>query len=375
MRFPTIWLSVPVLVILLLASGVSAINIGVSVGNGNTVANTNNAYDKDTTFVKQTIEANPQGASLSSSISGGGSLPGASLSIRDAKGNYAETYRSITGSPSTTWTYQMSTGTDGTGVKAEEWLTVKNAYSISAWGYASNAEGDQAKASVTNSHSSPIACLTNWYTKAHADISLVSAYQSADHAYAGASHGKPSGTVKFDTYATNKETDWAEAYTTVTAGYAQNYKASAQSGARYAQADIYNLQASTLSYADGGSIYNEMYARHIDNPSSPADTRDVSWVDLSIAGNYYWNKHLSTFPYNSISYPAHAYSSKYLDTTSASQSEFQPSSNGNAGVERAYAFNYGHGGRISTISGYKVGTSSWTGPTSPYSGVKATTLA
>jgi hypothetical protein len=375
MRFPTIWFSFSMLLIFLLASGASAINIDVSVGNGNIAAITNNAYDKDTTFVEQTIKANPLDASLSNSLSGGGSLPGAIRSIRDAKGNYAETYRSVTGSPSTTWTYQMSTGTDGMGVKAEEWLTVKNAYSISAYGSASNAEGDQAKASITNSHSSPSVCLTNWYTKAHADSSLVSAYQSADSAYSGASSGKPSGTVKFDTLATNKETDWAEAYTTAAAGYAQNYRANAQSGVHYAQADIYNLQASTLSYADGGSIYNEMYARHIDNPSSTADTRDVSWVDLSIAGNYYWNKYLSTFPYNSAIYPAHAYSSKYSDITRASQSEFQPSYNGNAGTERAYAFNYGHGGWISTISGYKVGTSSWTGPTSPYSGVKATNLA
>lgn len=364
------------LLVLFFAPGTYAINIAVSVGDGGTTATTNNAYNKDTTFVDQTIKANPLDVSLSNHIFGGGSLPGATRSIKDSKGNYAETYRSITGSPSTTWSYEMTTAKEGTGVKAEEWLNVKNAYSITAWGFASNSEGDSAKASVTNRYTSPSASLTNWYTKAHADSSLASAYQSEDNAYAVAHGGTSgtSGTVKFDTYATNKETDWAEAYTTVIGGYVSNYKANAQSGARYAQADIYNLLASTLSGAIGGSIYNEMYARHIDLPTSTANTRDVSWVDLSIAGNNYWNKYLSTFPYN-VNYPARAYSSKYFDKTSASQSEFQPSYNGNAGVERAYAFNNGYNGLISTISGFKVGTSSWTSPTSPYRGVKATNLA
>lgn len=365
---PIIRLSFPMLLIFLLVPGASAINIGISVGNVDTVATTNNAYDKGTTFVEQTIKAHPLDASLSNLIKGGGSLAGASRSISDANGNYAATYRSITGAPSTTWSYEMTVAKEGTGVKAEEWLTVKNAYSISAYGFASNAEGDRAQANVWNSHSFPSACLTNWYTKAHADSSLASAYQSADYAYAVATYGYTPGTAIFKTSATNKETDYVEAYTSITGGSVSNYKANAQSGARYAQADIYNLWAGTLSMATGGSIYQEMYARHNDDLTN----RDISWVDLSITGNYYFSKSVNKFPYDSSNYPARAYSSKYSDKTFAKQSEFMQYNTGSA---RAYASNYGHASLISSISGNKIGTYAWTGPTSPYKGVIAKKLA
>lgn len=95
MRFITRFVCLPMLLVLFFAPATYAINIAVSVGDGGTTATTNNAYNKDTTFVDQTIKANPLDVSLSNHIFGGGSLPGATRSIKDSKGNYAETYRSI----------------------------------------------------------------------------------------------------------------------------------------------------------------------------------------------------------------------------------------------------------------------------------------
>jgi len=177
-----IWFSLLIMLIFTLLSGASALDISVSVGNGLITSTAGNTYDQNTVSVDQTIKTNPVAGTLSNSLSGVGSLPGATRSITDAKGNYAAVYRSVKGTPDTTWSYEMSTGVDGTGVKAEEWLTVKKAYTIDAWGYASNKEGDRAKASVTNTYSSPDANLINWYTMMHADSSLTSAYQSADNA-------------------------------------------------------------------------------------------------------------------------------------------------------------------------------------------------
>lgn len=356
------WLRLFILSIFLL-SGASALDISVSVGNGLITSTAGNTYDQNTISVDQTIKANPVDGTLSNSLSGKGSLPGASRSITDAKGNYAIVYRYVKGSPDTTWTYQMSTGVDGTGVKAEEWLTVKKAYTITAWGYASNKEGDRAKASVTNSFTSPSASLTNWYTKVHADSSLTSAYQSADNAYAVMTYGKTPGKVVFITNALNKETDYVEAYTSVAGGSIDKYKASAQSGARYARADISNLWASTWS--TGGSIFQKMYARHMDDNKNS----DTSWVDLSIAGNSVYSKYVNTYPYSST-YPARAYSSKYYDKTYAMQSVYMKY---NSEYVRSYALNYPYGSISTKLKGYKLGNSAWT--SSKSKGVTAKTLA
>jgi hypothetical protein len=364
MRFSIVWLGLLISLIFML-SGASAISIDVFVDNGLVTSAASNVYDQDTVCVDQIIEVNPLDASLSNSLSGKGSLPGASRSITDAKGNYAAVYRSVKGSPDTTWTYKMSTGVDGTGVKAEEWLTVKDAYSITAWGYASNKEGDRAKTSVTNSFTSPYADLTNWYTKAHADSSLTSAYQSADNAYAVMTYGKTPGKVVFVTSAVNKETDYVEAYTSVAGGNVQKYKASAQSGARYARVDISNLWASTWS--TGGSIYQKMYARHMDDNKNS----DITWVDLSIAGNSYWSKYIDKYPYSS-SYPARAYSSKYYDSTYSMQSVYMKY---NSEYVRSYASNYPYGSISTKLKGNKLGNSAWTNSKSTYKGVTAKKLA
>jgi len=348
-----------------LLSGASAISIDVSVGNGLVTSTASNAYDQDTISLDQIIEANPLDASLSNSLSGKGSLAGASRSIKDSKGNYATVYRNVKGSSATTWTYHMSTGVDGTGVKAEEWLTVQNAYTITASGYASNKEGDYAKVSLANSFSGPSADLTNWYTKVHADSSLASAYQSADHAYAVMTYGKTPGKVEFITSAGNKETDYAEARTSVAGGIVDKYKASAKSGARYAQADVSNLWASTWS--TGGSIYQRMYARHMDDSKNS----EISWVDLSIAGNSNYCKYVNMYPYSSA-YPARAYSSKYYDKTYAMQSAYMKYS---SEYVRSFALNYPYGSISTRLKGHKLASTAWTGSKSPYRGVTAKILA
>ena len=193
------------------------------------------------------IQLNPEDNTLSNAFSGSGSLPSSSISTSDAKGNYAQVYRSISGKPVTTkWNYDWSTykptsSTAGSGVGAWLSLTASNAYSISGGSYSSNGEGDNSQANTNiNSNSLTASSLSNYYTCATAFTNAATAYQTANSA-AGSS-------IIMGPVAKNREGDQAWDTITVTGGSLSTYSDSASAASRT------SAISQSINSASGSSI-------------------------------------------------------------------------------------------------------------------------
>jgi len=285
--------------------GAYGISVSCSTGNGHTAssATTSGTVNFGDAF-KQTIKVQ-HGGLLASASSGTGTMPEQSHGISDDSGNWAYVTAKVLGSSSTTWSYDWKTSqssTAGQWVKAEEWLSASNAYSISAQGGAQNNEGDHVSAEATVVKGS----ISGYYVKATATPTYARVSQKANTA-SGYSIG-------FREYAGNAENDWVHSDTKIKSGTVSmssptvpGFSASAIAKGTYAQVDISNLKAS----APTGWISQNLYAYNAFDRSS---------VSLGIDKGYLYN-----YPY-STSYPAKAYASGYYDKTSAIQSAYMQGS-------------------------------------------------
>jgi hypothetical protein len=290
-----------VLIFIFLIPSVYGISITVSSSDGETTssATTIGAVDFSDAF-KQTIKVQPRGL-LSSASSGTGTMPEQSHFISDDAGNVAWVSAKVVGSSSTTWSYDWKTSqssTLGEWVKAEEWLSASNAYSISAMGNAQNSEGDYVQADATVIKGS----ISGYYVEATATPIYASVSQKADTA---------SGySIEFSEYARNAENDWVNSDTKIKDGTISmssptipGFSATAIAKGTYAQVDILNLKASSPT----GWISQSIEARNVFDSSS---------VSLGVDKGYIYN-----YPY-STSYPSKGYASGYYDKTSATQSAY-----------------------------------------------------
>jgi len=136
------------LVNVVLASGVE---ISASTGGAEGSSSTDVVFGaKSADYAYEKIKLDPVNGDLSNTFYGSGSLPWASITKTDTKGNRATAYRSVTGIPTvTTWSYDWGTyspysSSAGYGVGA--WLrsNVNAAKDFTGGSYGSNQEGDYA---------------------------------------------------------------------------------------------------------------------------------------------------------------------------------------------------------------------------------------
>jgi hypothetical protein len=174
------------LIVLLTASLTSGLELSASTGANDGSSNLGMVYGAQTIdTIDQDIKLNADEGTISNHIYGTGSLPYNFLSIRDTNNNYAYVDRSISGKPSvTSYNYEWSTYKTSSGVGAQLWLSASNAYKIYGGGYASNAKGDTARASITVGDSYPYttSTLSNYYANPYAFTGGATAYQSAGYA-------------------------------------------------------------------------------------------------------------------------------------------------------------------------------------------------
>lgn len=269
------------LIFVISTSASFGLELSATAGNGHGSSSTDVVYGATVSdYANQNIKLNPNEGTLSNAYSGSGSLPSSSISRKDSKGNYVYVSRSVSGKPgTTTWSYDWNTyapysSTAGYGVGAKLWLSAHNAYSISGAGYAKNAEGDTAEASISvgSSYPSTTSSLSNYYVNPTAFTNEARVYQKADYAtstgriitqgksrnlendYSWASIDIPSGTVSKPT--TNvysaKSSGWvyptASSVYTIKAGGLNAY-------ASNSEGDISNLYATV----DNGRITNPQF--------------------------------------------------------------------------------------------------------------------
>jgi hypothetical protein len=350
-----ILIRVALLVMMILAilstTGFGKLSVGVSCGDGSSDMRSTVTYGEDTISASQNLIADPK-VGISNHFNFQGSLPGVTSSYTDSQGNYVYLYRMVSGISSTTgsWDWAITKGSSPLGwAQGELWLNVNNAKLIYAESSAANREGDKAKSTATISSVSAISNLVNYYAKAYADPSIVSSAQSA-----GSAKGD---TINFDTYATNKEKDMAETYTSGTAGVVKSYSAKAYSKWYEAYAE---LDKSMLADVPTGSITQKMYAEKYDQASP-------SYMDKSESKDYLKSGSMQTKSSNAAGYIDKAYASKYYDRTYAySSADFNLNANGVA-YSFASALNNPIGGSLSQTLYAPYGFSrfnafGWTGP-------------
>lgn len=235
-------------------TGFGDLSVGVSCGDGFSAMGSTVTYGEDTISASQNLIADPR-VGMSNHFNFQGSLPGASSSYTDSQGNYVNLYRKVSGVPSTygSWDWAITKSSpSGNWVQGELWLNAYKAKLIYAESSAANREGDKAKSTVTISSVLAISNLDNYYAKVYADPNIASTAQSAASA--------KGDTINFDTYATNKEGDLAESYTSGTKGEVKSYSAKAYSKWYEAYAELdKNMQADVPS----GSITQKNVCRKV----------------------------------------------------------------------------------------------------------------
>lgn len=317
---------------LLSAVGFCKLSVTVSCGNGFSDESSTVTYGEDTISASQKLVADPRGGEMSNHFNFQGSLPGASSTCTDSGGNQVYLYRMVSGTQSThgSWDWSItSSSLPGGWVQGELWLNAYNAKLIRAESSASNSEGDKARSTATISSISIVSNLDNYYTKAYADPYTASTAQSATSA--------KGDTINFDTYATNKEGDMAESYTSGTNGEVKSYSAKAYSKWQEAYAELdKTMQANVPS----GSIMQKMYALKYDLASP-------RYNDRSESKEYLKSGYMLTKSANPNGYADTAYASKYYDITSAySSADFTRNPNGVAYSFASYS-NKPLGGSVS----------------------------
>jgi hypothetical protein len=212
------------LIFFISVSLVSGLQLSASTGSDKGTSSTEVTYGATLDdYAEQHIGLNPGEATLANAYYGSGSLPGASISKTDSKGNYVYAYRSVSGASGvTSWNYDWNTytpysSTAGYGVGAQLWLTAGKAYSITGRGKSSNAEGDSAEASMTVGSSSPslTSYLSNYYVNPTAFTNEVGVYQSASSA-------SSTGPITILGTSNNRESDYTKTTITTTTGTISN---------------------------------------------------------------------------------------------------------------------------------------------------------
>jgi len=207
------------LVFVISVSLTSGLELSVSTGGSGRSSSMNMKYGAETIdTVDQEIKANPGQETLENHIYGTGTLWGSSNSIWDWNGNYASVYRQVIGIPSVTsynydWsTYYPYSSSAGYGVGASLWLNANNAVLINANAYASNREGDVAKAYTDSLSYTSSASIYNYYANAQAFTDLAKTSQNANAA------SSYQGSTKFGAWSQNNEGDYTEGSTYVDNG-------------------------------------------------------------------------------------------------------------------------------------------------------------
>jgi hypothetical protein len=332
--------------------GFGDLSVAVSCGDGHSDMKSTVAYGDDTISASQNLIADPR-LGMSNHFSFQGSLvPGAYSSYTDSQGNSVSLYRMVSGVASTygSWDWAITTSIpSGSWAQGELWLNAFNAKLIYAESSAANGEGDKAKSAATISSVSAISNLNNYYTMAYANPNTVSTAQSATSA--------KGDTINFDTYATNKEGDLAESYTSGTKGEVSSYSAKAYSRWYDAYAELDKGMQANVPF---GSITQKMYAEKYD-AASP------SYKDKSESKEYLNSGSMKTKSASTAGYIDNAYASKYFDKTYAySSADFNLNAKGVA-YSFASASNNPIGGSLSQTLYAPLGLSSfnafgWTGP-------------
>ncbi|MRS04078.1 hypothetical protein EG832_12790, partial [bacterium] len=226
------------LILLICISIASGLKLSASTGGSGSSSNDVTFGATVDDYAYQHIGLSPGDATLASATSGSGSLPGASISKTDSKGNYVYVYRSVSGKPGvTTWnfdwrTYTPYSSTAGYGLGAELWLTASKAYSITGKGKSSNAEGDSAEAFMTVGSSYPYTTsyLSNYYVNPYAFTNEVGVYQKADSA-------SSTGPITITGISNNRESDYTKTTISATKGTISN-----------PTTNVYSSKTSTYSY-------------------------------------------------------------------------------------------------------------------------------
>jgi len=272
------------LILLISVSFASGLQLQASTGGNGESSSTEVAYGAEIDdYANEHIGLNPLDATLSNAFYGSGTLPGASISRTDSKGNYVYAYRSVNGqSGVTTWNYDWRTytpysSTAGYGVGAELWLTASKAYSITGKGKSSNAEGDSAEASMTvGSSSTPISYLSNYYVNPTAFTNEVGVYQSASSA-------SSTGPTTITGTSNNREGDYTLTTISTTKGTISNPTTNVYSG----KTSSYSYPtASLVNTAGDGKLY--AYASNLQGDSSKF-TATVSNGIISNPNFYAWS--------------------------------------------------------------------------------------
>lgn len=327
MMTKTVFLLTIVLAILP-TTGFGDLSVGVSCGDGFSDMASAVTYGEGTISASQNLIANPR-EGISNHFYFQGSLPGASSSYSDTLGNYVRLYRSVSGDASTYGSWDWTIANSGPGVLGQLWMNAYKAKLIYAEASAVNGEGDKAKSAATISSIYPVSSLSNYYAKAYADRNTASTAQSADVA--------KGDTINFDTYASNKEGDMAESYTSATKGDVKSYSANAYSRWYEAYAALDSMKANVPS----GSITQKMYATKYDRTSP-------SYTDTSESKEYLRYGSMTTESANGFAFLDTAYASKYYDIAKAySSADFNRNFDGTA-YSFASARNNPLGGSLST---------------------------
>lgn len=171
------------LIAIISVSAASGISITASIGaNGDSSYAFTQHGATTNDHVKEQIQLKPEDNTLSDIIYGTGPLPYKAIAIKDSKGNYAQVYRSVTGTEKTTYNYDWNTqkvsSASGSGVSASLTLNANNANTITGGSSSYNREGDKASADIEINSDSSESILDNYQTVATAFGNSANAYQS-----------------------------------------------------------------------------------------------------------------------------------------------------------------------------------------------------
>jgi len=250
-----------ILAIGLVVSLSSGLELTASTGNNDGSSSTHVVYGATIDdYANQHVTLNAMEGTLSNALLGSGSLPYASITRTDSKGNSATAYRGISGKPVvTTWdfawgTYLPYSSSAGYGVGAWLTLNVANAYSFNGGSYGSNKEGDFASTSASGSSESTKTSVSNLYTYTNSFTNEIFSRLSADF-------GTGTNNIYFDTSASNREGEyayhWTDAYGTTSIPAKIYYP--------YIDADAQKTYAGVYGRTDASYGTSAILRTHVEN--------------------------------------------------------------------------------------------------------------